>query len=352
MVGQGRAPELSEARRSRIELRLHESERRVLDEAALRAGLPLGEWLRVVGLTSAGAGEMLQQLKRVEPSKLDRLDSLVRRRIPELRDGEGTPFWTYVPPSVRHPQVTDRVSERVRYESGIAMFVAPAALAWRENEIWPPSRHAKAMTSTEINEGIAAGRIDSREIHKEIEARRKLAHEMLAMPSLGIRVMHARMYESGYALNAIVASGAIEEYAPVAPHAHAMLRRNGLFESVIALDAKRGAELSLDRIAHLPELLGRELGLLHEIGATTPYLLSLVAFGVQGRTLRGPSPDPERNDYVRGTPIADDIVMLPVVAISDASADPLEVLRRPLDALWQKAGLRECQLLLAARSRD
>ena len=321
----------------------------MLEHAAHRGGLPLGEWLRVLALTAAGAGEMLGQLRRVEASRRDRLDSFVRRRIPELREGVGTPFWTRAPAGVRRPQVTELTTERINYGAGIAMFIDPSKLSWRLEEIWPPSRHAAPMTAREIKEGVAAGTIDSRELYREIEGRRAATAEMLNMRSLGRCVKRAHMYEQGFELDAILASDASEEHEQVKPHAHAMVRRSGAAESVIALDAKRGAELSLDRIARLPELLGRELSLLHELGAEVPYLLSVVVFGVQGRTLRGPSPDRDIRDYVRGTPLADDVVVLPIVEITDPAAEPLDVLRQPLDALWQEAGLRECHLTRPGR---
>jgi hypothetical protein len=334
----GRTPDLDEARTERVQVRLSEHERAAFDRASALAGLSIGEWLRITGLTAAGAGELLAQLRRVAPSLSERVDIERRRRVMEARHGTLTPIWTHGPHA--HCTVEQLVSEPIVYEAALVMHVLPRELPYGGDEAWPPKKGAPAIMVSELRDR------GPRDLYEEVKARREAVIPALLPKNLGGSVRRAHAYEGGYQMDAAIATYAINDREPTKPHAWAKLTRSGRIETTLELRVEgREKEIDLHPFVDLASILGPQLRLIDELGATFPIAVGLSLYGVKGKRLRGPAlEDPQPDMYPLGRAVIDDEVFLPIVEVANADADARAVLQRPLDALWQACGLRECHV--------
>jgi hypothetical protein len=326
----GRSPELDEARRARVEVRLSNPERSAIEDAAGRVGLSVGEWLRVTALTAAGAGDLLSQLRRIEPSLVERVDADRRRRVLSPR-ASVAPIWTHGPHP--HCRVEEMASERLTYEAEIRMDVRPSFFPHEPDEVWPPKRGEPRLRARDLRDPPPG-------FDAEMRARRAGLTEGLLDPVVGLRIMSAWAWEHGYKVDAVVATNALEDRGPNQPHAFALLRHGGEIET--ALQLRPGEQADLSDLADLRPILQRQLRLLHDLGAEGPFAVAVSLHGARGSRLRGPAID--RLDFALGSPITEDHLFLPIVEVPTAD-DAVAALRQPLDALWQESGLQRCHLL-------
>jgi len=328
----GRPPELKSARQTRAGLRLHDDERLALRAAADRAGLPLGEWLRVVGLTAAGRSDLLEQLSRVRLSREEELDVFRRRRTEEIADGLRTPTWNPYPAHLAEDP--SQVSKNIAFEAALVLHVWPSQFRWDPQAVWPPAREDLSRPGADIRRSLS---------RRDIEARRQAVGDaLLEKPSFS-RLIFAFHSEDGFLLNTVLATDAALSEHKVRPYAYAFLRRNGTIEAAFSLDRDMDKEqLDLGLLGRLPQRVSAYVTLLDQLGGEAPAYVAISLHGVRGRTVHGPD---ESGRYRGGSPLAKDVVNLPVVQVSDPTEDVAEALRRPLDALWHTCGLRECQVV-------
>lgn len=331
----GRTPDLDEPRRARVEMRLSDRERVAVDRAAAEAGLSVGEWLRVTALTAAGASELVAQLRRVEPSLAERLETLQRRRMMEIPQGAMTPFWTHGPSA--NCRIDDCITERLAYPCAILFHVQATSIPLAPDDASPAARGRPSAESSDLAEGVP------HTFQDEPTSRRATIAAKLIDPRMHVRVRPAFAVEGSHTIPAVVATMAMDDRGPTKPHAYAVLRRAGIVEAALELRPERG-ELPLHPFGDLPALLERYLDLLEGLDAQWPIVVGVSLVGVKGCRLRGPSLD-DAHRYVWGTPLSRDEIALPVVELSKRPADVRAALRKPLDALWHEGGLRECQLV-------
>ncbi len=317
-----------------MQVRLSDAERAAFDRAASLAGLSVGEWLRVAGLTAAGEGELLAQLRRLEPSLVEWLGAQLRRRMAESRQGALTPKWTHGPR--RGCPVEELVTEPITYVSAVLALVLPAAPLSAPDEVWPPRKGEPRTRLADLPQYLP------RDFMRDRETRLAEIVGGLLEPGIGLDVRRAWAFEKGYTMDAAVATNAMDNREPTKPHAYAVLRPTGRIET--GLELRDGRELYLGSFDDLVSSLARQLRLLDSLGVAWPIAIGISLFGVKGRQLRGPGvDDPLR--YVVGSPLPTDEIVLPIVEIAGPEVDLRVALRPPLDALWQEGGLRECHLL-------
>jgi hypothetical protein len=341
MANPGRVPELDEARSERVQVRLSEHERAAFGRASSLAGLSVGEWLRVAGLTAAGAGDLLAQLRRIEPSLVERLDTERRRRVMESRNGVLTPIWTHGPRANCAPD--ELRSENLRYDAAIVMHVLPAVFPYEPDEVWPPAKGQPRIRAADLN---LPGYLP-KEFVEEIDARRAAIVKGLLPPRLGATVRKEWAFEDGCILPAAVATNAMSDREPTKPHAYAVMRHTGRIETALELRRGDARELPLTPFGDLASILASQLSVLVNLGAPGPFALSLSLFGVKGRRLLGTGFD-ESDRLVLGAPLGSDEFFLPIVEVTGPEVDTRRALTRPLDALWQAGGHPEAHPIVRA----
>lgn len=331
----GRKPELDSARRSRIEVRLHERERAALVTAADRAGLPVSEWARVQLLTASGRPDLCEQLARVRPSREQELDTYRRGRCDEIRNGLKTPWWA--------TRALESQPQPIAFGSAAVLHFMPSELAWDPDDVWPPAIESPDNSQEALLRALRDG---ERWPIEAIETRRAALLELLLGTRVGVQTWPTLHAEDGYILDCHVACDAMPPER-VKPHAYSFLRRNGTIEAAFDLDHRsRDRELDLTTISDLIAQVPNSISLLHQLGATFPVHVALTLHGVRGRTVRGPSPTPTTSGrYPLGHRFHDDELLLPIVTAKTPEIDVRELLRRPLDALWHFSGFPSCHLL-------